>query len=72
MLPVTHLPSLPVARCRAEDGRKVEEGRKERKGRGGEDTANKTWEVAGREFNPEWNDRDRGTGKKKKRFIFFG
>ena len=33
MLPVTHLPSLPVARCRAEDGRKVEEG-KERKGGG--------------------------------------
>ena len=70
MLPVTFLPSLPVARCRAEDGRKVEEGRKEREE--GEDTANKTWEVAGREFNPEWNDRDRETGKKKKRFFFFG
>ena len=45
----------------------------ERKGKGGgegEDTANKTWEVAGREFNPEWNDRDRDR-KKKKRLIFF-
>ena len=43
--------------------------RKERKGRRGEDTANKIWEVAGREFNPEWNDRDRETGKKRKDFF---
>ena len=56
MLPVTHLPSLPVARCRAEDGRKESWGRKGKERE--EDTANKTWEVAGREFNPEWNDRD--------------
>ena len=34
MLPVTHLPSLPVARCRAEDGRKVEEGKEREEGGG--------------------------------------